>query len=124
MKVFAYLLGMPAYIAVGLIAMPIFFMTKFINAKLFNSIDSFYLGLIESLFLGSLFIFIMNFVFGWFNSPIPILFVAFVSISVLFNNYHRFKTRPNKNLQLGYLLGETIGIVGTYIAFFNEKVFF
>ena len=124
MKVFAYLLGVPAYIAVSLITMPVFFVTKFINAKLFNSIDSFYLGLIESLFLGSLFIFIMKFVFGWFNSPISILFVALVSIFVLSNNYHRFTTRPNKNLQLGYLVGEAAGMIGTFITLSNENIFF
>lgn len=124
MKVFAYLIGMPAYIITGFLLIPFFFVTKWIYVKLFNTIDSLYLGLIESGILGTIFIYGMSYVFSWFNSYIPVFFVALVAISVFINNYQRFSTRPNKSLLLGYVIGESGGIIGFYMTYNQEHIFF
>ncbi len=124
MKLIAYVLGMPVYFLIGFGTMPLFFVTKWLNAKIYNSIDSIYLGMIESGIEGGLFVFTMKFVFGWFKSPVPILFIAIVSISIFLNNFKRYQSRPNKNLQLGYLIGESISIIACYVSLGTPRVFF
>lgn len=115
MKILAYLLGLIVYIVVSFIAMPVNTGLKFLYSKIFNSIDSFYLGLIEGWIVSGLFILSMTQVFIWFKSGIPLLFIIIVSISILLNDYKQYKMRPNKQLKLGQLWGDLSGLIGFYL---------
>ncbi|WP_321995362.1 hypothetical protein [Draconibacterium orientale] len=94
--------------------MPIITGIKFIYSKIFNTIDSFYLGLVEGWIVSGLFVLSMTQVFSWFKSEIPILFIIIVSLFVLLNDYKQYKIKPNKLLKFGQLCGDLFGFVGFY----------
>ncbi|MBN2747624.1 MAG: hypothetical protein JXR34_12930 [Bacteroidales bacterium] len=124
MKILAYFLGAVVYVIVSFITMPITTGLKFVYSKIFNSIDSLYLGMIEGWIVGGLFILSMTQVFRWFKSEIPILFIVIVSLSVLINDYKQCKIKPNKLLKFGQLWGDLSGFIGFYILFADDHFSF
>lgn len=120
MKVLAYILGIPAYILASIIVIPFSIGLKYLYAKLYNTIDIIYLGLINGWLISIFFLIFMHNIFQWFGSKIPISFIIVVSLSVLLNDYKRITSRPLKGLEGGYLIGDMTGLIGIYWQWYDD----
>lgn len=97
-----------------------------IHVKLYNEAPGFWNGIwlagIESFIL----VHLSMWVFSWFGYTLPVFFVIVITALVLFNNFNRYNTRPNKPKELGYLISQLFGIPCIYfnlINVYSEGVF-
>ena len=103
-----------------LLTYPASFIIHWLNAKIYEEPPAFWTGLwlgaIESLVL----VLFSYWVFIWFRFILPLFFIICIAVMILFNNIKRYNTRPNKRKELGFLIGETVGIPAIYYQFINE----
>jgi len=100
MWIVAYFLGIPVYWIIGFVMIPFSLALFWLKAKTIVITNSvLWIGIFISWTEGFLFIYGMKYVFNFFHSPIPLLFVVLVTLSILKNNHYRYKTRDNKDLQ-------------------------
>jgi hypothetical protein len=126
MKILPYIIALifSGVISV-LLTFPIALIVGLFHAKMYNEKLGFWMGVwlagIESFIL----VLFSIWVFSWFSFTLPIFFIIIITALVSLNNYNRYKTRPNKAKELGYLISQLFGIPCIYLNLINvsESVF-
>jgi hypothetical protein len=97
-------------------------MITFINAKLYKSSinfwSAFFLAGIESFIC----ILLSIWIFSWFEFQLPLFYLMLIITFTLLNNLKRINNKPNKQKEMGYLIGEIIAISGIYYNFIQNDI--
>lgn len=121
MKIFPYAITLILSTAISaLLSYPVSLLVHWLNAKIYEESPGIWTGVwlggIESLIL----VLFSAWIFSWFGFSLPVFFIICISLMTLLNNYNRYSTRPNKPKELGFLIGEIVGIPIIYFQFIKE----
>jgi hypothetical protein len=111
MKIVAYIISLfLSSAAAALLTFPIAMLTGWVQVWFHKERPGFWLGFwladIESFIL----VMLSRWIFSWFNFSLPIFFIIIITLLLFLNNGNRYNTRPNKPKEMGYWIGQLIGI--------------
>jgi hypothetical protein len=121
MKILPYAIALVLSTAISaLLSYPVSLLVHWLNSKIYEESPGLWTGLWLGGFESLILVLFSFWVFSWFGYTLPVFFIICISLMILLNNYNRYNTRPNKPKELGYLIGESGGILIIYYQFIKE----
>lgn len=115
MKILPYILALIITINLkGILSSPITILVTVINSKLYRTSVSFWSALFLAGIESFVCLLLSIWIFSWFEFQIPLFYLMLLIIFTLFNNLNRLSSKPDKQKEMGYLIGELISFPAIY----------